>query len=75
MLARLPEICPKIGFAGVSFTNDTLDISPRLPENWESLNFKLNWQGEKLDIKATATGVEINGIENSKVTVYGKEYK
>ncbi len=62
------------GFAGVSFTNDTLDISPRLPKNWESLSFKLNWQGETLNIKATANGAEISGIKNSKVTVYGKEY-
>ena len=62
------------GFAGVSFTNDRLDISPRLPENWQSLTFKLNWKGEKLTVKVTATGVEIDGIVNSKVTVYGKDY-
>ena len=62
------------GFAGVSFTNDRLDISPRLPENWQSLTFKLNWKGEKLTVKATATGVEIDGIVNSKVTVFGKDY-
>ena len=63
------------GFAGVSFTDDTLDISPRLPKNWDSLSFKLNWKGDKLDIKVTANGVEINGITDSKVTVYGEEYK
>ena len=63
------------GFAGVSFTNDALDISPRLPENWESLSFKLNWKDDKLDIKITANGVEIKGITDSKVTVYGEEYK
>ena len=62
------------GFAGVSFTNDTLDISPRLPKNWDSLSFKLNWKEEKLDIKITSNGVEIKGIKNSKVTVYGEEY-
>ncbi len=63
------------GFAGVSFTDDNLDISPRLPNNWESLSFTLNWKGEKLSIKATNSGVKIKGIENSKVTVYGNEYK
>ena len=63
------------GFAGVSFKNDTLDISPRLPKNWKSLAFKLNWKGEKLNIKITADGVNISGAVNSKVTVYGKEYK
>jgi len=63
------------GFAGVSFTDDTLDISPRLPDNWGCLSFTLNWKGEKLSIKATNNSVEIKGIEKSKVTVYGKEYK
>ena len=63
------------GFAGVSFTNDTLDISPRLPKDWDSLSFKLNWKGDKLDIKITANKVEIKGITTSKVTVYGEEYK
>jgi trehalose/maltose hydrolase-like predicted phosphorylase len=63
------------GFAGVSFTNDTLDISPRLPKNWDSISFKLNWKNDKLDIKITAKGVEIKGITDSKVTVYGEEYK
>ena len=62
------------GFAGVSFTDDTLDISPRLPENWESLSFKLNWKGETLNIRISANGVKIEGITNSKVTVYGEEY-
>ena len=63
------------GFAGVSFTDDNLDISPRLPDNWASLSFTLNWKGERLSIKATNSGVKIEGIEKSKVTVYGKEYK
>lgn len=62
------------GFAGVSFTDDSLDISPRLPANWQSLSFTLNWKGEKLSVKATNSGVKINGIEKTKVTVYGKEY-
>ena len=63
------------GLAGVSFTDDTLDISPRLPKNWDSLSFKLNWKGEKLSIKVTQNGALIDGIVNTKVTVYGKEYK
>ncbi len=62
------------GFAGVSFTNDTLDISPRLPDNWNCLSFKLNWKGDKLNIKITGNKVDINGITNTKVTVYGEEY-
>ena len=63
------------GFAGVSFTNEALDISPRLPKDWDSLSFKLNWKGDKLNIKINANNVEISGITTSKVTVYGEEYK
>lgn len=63
------------GLAGVSFTDDALDISPRLPKNWDSLSFKLNWKGEKLSIKVTQNGAEIDGIVNTKVTVNGEEYK
>ncbi|MBO5322142.1 MAG: glycoside hydrolase family 65 protein [Clostridia bacterium] len=62
------------GFAGVSVTDDTLDISPRIPKNWNSLSFKLNWKGEELNIKITDDKVLIDGIVNSSVTVYGKEY-
>ncbi len=63
------------GFAGVSYTDEVIDISPRLPKNWESLSFKLNWKGESLNIKIKNDNVNISGIVNSKVTVYGKEYK
>ena len=62
------------GFAGVSFTDDTLDISPRMPENWKSLFFNLNWKGERLSVKIEGDNVSICGIVNSKVTVFGKEY-
>ncbi len=63
------------GFAGVSFTNDVLDISPRLPKNWKKLSFKLNWKGEALTITISQNVVEIDGVKNTKVTVYGKELK
>ena len=62
------------GFAGVSFTDDTLDISPRMPKNWKSLSFNLNWKGERLSVKIEGDSVSICGVVNSKVTVFGKEY-
>ena len=63
------------GFAGVSYTDNVLDISPKLPENWKSIEFNLNWQGEKLSIKASNNGVIITGAQKSKITVYGRKYK
>ena len=62
------------GFAGISFTNDTLDISPRLPQKWTSMSFELNWKGEKLNITVMNKKVMVKGIVNSRVTVYGKDY-
>ena len=62
------------GFAGVSYTDDTLDFSPNLPEQWDGLAFTLDWQGEKLQVHVTRDGVEIKGIEKAKVTVFGEEY-
>ena len=62
------------GFAGVSYTDDTLDFSPNLPEQWDGLAFTLHWQGEKLQVYVTRDGVEIKGIEKAKVTVFGEEY-
>ncbi len=63
------------GFAGVSFTDEVLDISPKLPKNWDSLSFKLSWKGEVLNITIKDDDVVVDGIINSKVTVNGKEYK
>lgn len=62
------------GFAGISFTDDVLDISPNLPKNWKAMSFKLCWQGESLDIKIQGRNVAVKGIENTRITVNGKKY-
>ncbi len=60
------------GFAGVSFTDEVLDISPALPTAWKKLSFKLMWKGEALTVTATQDGVTVTGAKQTKVTVYGK---
>ena len=56
------------GFGGVSYTDDTLDISPSLPEKWTKLSFKLNWKGVLLTVNITKSGVtvttkgDVNGV-------------
>lgn len=63
------------GFAGVSYTDEALDISPRLPKGWKSLSFKLIWHGAKLNITVKDKDVEIkseDSIEHLKITVNGK---
>ena len=43
------------GFAGVSLENDSLAIDPKLPANWRSLGFRLQWRGRHLKISIDQT--------------------
>ena len=64
-----------LGFGGVSYKNDVLDISPRLPKHWEELSFKLIWKGTQLNVVATHNGVTVtsnNSNSDINVTVYQK---
>ena len=66
------------GFGGVSYTNDSIDISPNLPEKWKSLSFKLLWKGVRLNVSIFSDGVKITAdkpTDNINVTVNKKEYK
>ena len=66
------------GFGGVSYTDDTLDISPSIPPKWQSLRFKLLWKGVRLTVYITGRNVEIfadKPTDGIKVTVNKKEYK
>ena len=43
------------GFAGVSLQNDSVAIDPKLPANWHSLGFRLQWRGRHLKISIDQT--------------------
>ncbi len=43
------------GFAGVSLQNDSVAIDPKLPANWRSLGFRLQWRGRHLKISIDQT--------------------
>ena len=65
------------GFAGVSYDDDVIDISPHLPEKWKSMSFKLAWKGTELSVNIKGTDVKIKAIsvkKNINITVYGKKY-
>lgn len=63
------------GFAGVSYKDGTLDISPNLPDKWHSLSFKLFWHGVRLNVAIRKDGVEVTTDKktNLNVTVNGKK--
>ena len=65
------------GFGGVSYTDDNLDISPNLPQNWNKLSFKLNWKGVPLVVTITKDGttIEANGdVSGINITVNKEKY-
>lgn len=64
------------GFAGVSYDDDTIDISPHLPRKWKSLSFKLLWKGKKLNVHIENGGVSVkcDGSVSAWLTVNGKKY-
>lgn len=66
------------GFGGVSYRDNILDISPSLPKHWRKLEFKLLWQGIRLNVCITEDSVNITSAQPTdsiKVTVNKKEYK
>lgn len=63
------------GFAGVSYDDNTIDISPHLPKKWKSLSFKLLWKGVTLNIHIENGDVCVKpdgDISDINVTVNGK---
>ena len=47
------------GFAGVRVKGDILSINPRLPRNWQSLEFKLIWRGNNISFRVSGDKVEV----------------
>ena len=43
------------GFAGISLQNDSLAVDPKLPTNWRSLGFRLQWRGRHLKMSIDQT--------------------
>ncbi len=65
------------GFGGVSYTDDALDVSPKLPAHWDKLSFKLLWKGVRLTVCATHNGTTITADKPTDgicVTVNKEKY-
>lgn len=63
------------GFAGVSYKDGILDISPNIPNKWQSLSFKLLWQCVRLTVVIGKNGVKVSADKkaNLDITVNGKK--
>lgn len=65
------------GFGGVRMLHGKLRVCPSLPENWNSLDFFIYWQGQKLHIEMDKKQLMIANETKEKiveVSVYGKNY-
>jgi alpha,alpha-trehalose phosphorylase len=59
------------GFAGVALTADhQLRLDPRLPENWTSLRFQLQFRGRKLAFTVTQSALTCRLIAGKPLTIY-----
>jgi HAD superfamily hydrolase (TIGR01509 family) len=47
-----------LGFAGVSLRADALRLEPRLPPNWQALEFHVHWRGRLVGIKVAPAMLE-----------------
>ena len=61
------------GFCGIHERDGQLWMSPRLPQQWNLLEFPFRWQGGKLRIKVTAENVHIWASDTLHFNLYGKE--
>jgi maltose phosphorylase len=63
------------GFGGLRVTEDMLHFDPVLPENWESLSFKIMYRENMLSIKINKTSTTIENISGPDVSVMLKGKK
>ncbi|WP_420340908.1 glycosyl hydrolase family 65 protein [Vibrio mexicanus] len=55
--------CVVYGFGGVRMLGGNLRINPNLPKEWDSLNFPIYWQGERLEVTVNQEQVRIERPE------------
>src|SRR5690606_2329110 len=65
------------GFGGMRDHGGELSFDPRLPEDWPSLSFPLQWQGSTLRVRLTRDElrVEVRTGEPVTFTVRGAQYR
>jgi maltose phosphorylase len=64
------------GFGGMRVYDDTLQFSPYLPKDWQSISFKVRFRGASLQVTVNKTGVIVNNHSTKAIDVkiYGKPH-
>ncbi|WP_036380298.1 glycoside hydrolase family 65 protein [Muricauda sp. MAR_2010_75] len=65
------------GFGGMRILNDQLCFAPKIPDQWDSYSFKINFRNQIITIHVSAKGssFEITGNESLTIQVDGKSVK
>ncbi|MFD2099791.1 glycoside hydrolase family 65 protein [Flagellimonas iocasae] len=65
------------GFGGMRILNDQLCFAPKIPDQWQSYSFKINFRNQIVTIHVSADGnsFEITGNEPLTIQVDGKPVK
>ena len=64
-----------MGFAGMRVIDGELHFRPMLPENWESVKFKINFQGRKLEVNVEENTADIKLLSGNSLHVYINDKK
>lgn len=65
------------GFGGMRMTNGQLSFSPKIPEQWESYSFKLNFRNQilKINVAPGKTSFELEGDRALEIEVKGEKVR
>lgn len=57
------------GFAGLRMQEDTLSLSPSIPNQWDFYEFRIVFRGIKLDVRIEKGNVLINNLSNKEMKI------
>ncbi|MEN8836085.1 MAG: glycoside hydrolase family 65 protein [Polaribacter sp.] len=62
------------GFAGMRVVENTLSFAPKIPKQWKSFSFKVNFRDQviKVIVSQNATNFELEGTKEMSIIVDGK---
>ena len=64
------------GFGGLCVADDSIRLSPNIPQAWKSLKFKVTYRGELMQVTATHDTVEAVVLEGERgipISLYGEK--
>ncbi len=57
------------GFGGMRNFDNKLSFNPKIPKEWESYSFKINYRGRVLEIYKSQTEMKITNLSTNKVAI------